>query len=284
MVLPGLSGTASEAGVMTEASLLSRIRGKLRRLLRGPAVRAESEAELAAASMKYWNEGDKAGIDLGDYSHWKGTGPWQDHQKWLALGRVHFEMYERLCLYTGVRRPLESAIEWGCGGGANAIHFVDEVKRFCGVEIARASLDECGRVLAEAGYKGFEPVLIAADTPESALQQAAGPFDLFLSTYVFELIPGRAYGERIARVAFDLLKPGGLALIQIRYDDGSNRSNQKTENYFDNACRFTSYRVEDFWVRMQAIGFQPLYVRLVPKLIPGFSGDLYAYFAMVKPA
>jgi SAM-dependent methyltransferase len=263
--------------------LIGRVRAKLRRMLLGTEARVQSEADLAAASMKYWNDGDKAGIDLGDYSHWKGAGPWQDHEKWLALGRVHFEMYEKLCLHAGVRRPLGSAIEWGCGGGANAIHFVGEVRRFCGVEIAQASLDECGRVLAEAGFRGFEPALITADAPELALQLATGPFDLFLSTYVFELIPGRAYGERIAKVAFDLLKPGGLALIQIRYDDGSNRSNQKTDNYFDNACRFTSYRVEDFWLRMEAIGFKPLYVQLVPKLVPGFSGDLYAYFAMVKP-
>lgn len=269
---------------MTDRSLVARVYGRLRRLLSGPAVPTESEAELVAASMKYWNEGDKAGIDLGDYSHWKGSGPWQNHDKWLALGRFHFEMYERMCRYAAVPRPLESVLEWGCGGGANAIHFVGEVKRYCGVEIARASLDECGRVLGEAGFQGFQPVLISADTPESALQRAPGPFDLFLCTYVFELIPGRAYGERIARTAFDLLKPGGLALVQIRYDDGSIRSNQKTADYFGNACRFTSYRVEDFWVRMQAIGFQPLYVELFPKQIPGLSGDLYAYFAMVKPA
>jgi hypothetical protein len=247
------------------------------------AGRGQSEAELTQATVRYWNEGDKAGVDLKDYSHWAGAGPWQDREKWLALGRVHFDMYEQLCLFTGTRRPIGSAVEWGSGGGANAIHFVQEVQTFCGIEIARASLDECGRVLAEAGFQGFQPVLISAENPEQALALAPGPFDLFLSTYVFELLPGRSYGERILRIAWQMLGPGGLALIQIRYDDGTPRSSQKNLDYFRNASRFTSYRVEEFWVLAQKLGFQPKYVTLVPQKVPGFSGDLYAYFAMSKP-
>lgn len=245
--------------------------------------RGQSEAELVRATTRYWNEGDKAGIDLGDYSHWLGRGPWQDREKWLALGRVHFEMYEQLCQVTNTTRPLRNCVEWGCGGGANAIHFINEVQAFCGIEIADASLKECGRVLEEAGFTGFQPVLIPAETPERAAELAPGPFDFFLSAYVFELLPSKAYGERVARVAWQLLKPGGLALIQIRYDDGSPRSTQKNIDYFRHASRFTSYRVEEFWTMMEAIGFQPVYVRLVPRQVPGYSGDRYAYFMMRKP-
>jgi len=245
--------------------------------------RGQSEDEIARVTMRYWNEGDRAGVDLKDYSHWAGAGPWQDREKWLALGRVHFGMYEQLCRVTGTPRPLRNAVEWGCGGGANAIHFIDEVRRFCGIEIAEASLHECGRVLAEAGFTGFEPVLISAEAPEEALGLASGPYDLFLSTYVYELLPGRTYGERITRIAWQLLKPGGLALIQIRYDDGSPRSSQKHADYFRNSTRFTSYRVEEFWAVAEQAGFQPLYVTLVPHKTAEFSGDLYAYFALTRP-
>ena len=139
-------------------------------------------------------------------------------------------------------------------------------------------------MLTEAGFDGFQPVLISAEQPEHALEVAAAPFDFFLSTYVFELLPGRGYGERILRIAWQLLKPGGLALIQIRYDDGSPRSTQKNVDYFQYSSRFTSYRIEEFWVLAQSIGFQPIYVTLVPKRTAEYSGDLYAYFAMVRPA
>lgn len=264
-------------------ALAVHLRDRSRLLWLGVRGKGQSEDEIARVTMRYWNEGDKAGVDLKDYSHWAGAGPWKDREKWLALGRVHFEMFEQLCLVTATPRPLQTAVEWGSGGGANAIHFIREVRTYCGIEIAQPSLDECGRVLAEAGFGGFQPVLISAETPEQALERAPGPFDFFLSTYVYELLPGRGYGERVTRVAWDLLKPGGLALIQIRYDDGSPRSSQKTADYFRHSSRFTSYRVEEFWTLAEKVGFRPRYVTLVPRKTSGFSGDLYAYFAMTKP-
>jgi hypothetical protein len=269
----------------------SGVPGVSRRILDGVRLgiarltgRGQSEDELLATSQRYWNEGDIDGIDLKDYSHWEGSGPWQDREKWLALGRVHFEMYKTLCLVTGTNRPPKRMIEWGSGGGANAIHFVKEVDHFCGVEIAQASLDECRRVLREAAYESFEPILISASEPEQVLGLAQGAYDFFLSTYVFELIPSKSYGERVCRIAYELLKPGGLGLIQIRYDDGSERSKQKHADYFRHSSRFTSYRVEEFWILLHEIGFHPQSVFLVPNRVEPFSGDLYAYFSFVKPA
>jgi len=247
------------------------------------AGRGQSEEELVRVSMEYWNKGDRVGVDLKDYSHWQGAGPWRDREQWLKLGRPHFRMYERLCLVTSTKRPLRRAVEWGPGGGANAIHFTDEVDEFCGIEIAQASLDECKRVLSEAGFESFRPVLISAEAPEQALELAGSQYDFFLSTYVFELLPGKRYGERVLSVAYTLLRPGGLAIIQIRYDDGSERSRQKNIDYYRHAARFTSYSIEEFWTLAQRIGFRPEYVTLVPEHIDEYAGDLYAYFALVKP-
>jgi predicted TPR repeat methyltransferase len=193
-------------------------------------------------------------------------------------------MYQKMVRFAGRADPIERVLEWGPGGGVNALQFIDQAPEYWGVEISQASLDECARVLTDAGYGGFRPVLISAEDPERAASMMPNNFDLFLCTYVFELLPGRQYGERVAQVAFDALRAGGMALIQIRYDDGTDRSSQKRGDYFQNACRFTSYRIEDFWNRMESIGFRPLYVQLVTKWVDGFSGDLYAYFSLVKPA
>jgi len=256
-----------------------RLRGAfLRRTGRG-----ESERALIEADQRYWSGGHKDGRPFEDYSHWRGFGPWQDRERWLRLGRVHFEMFERLCLVTGIPRPVRRVVEWGSGGGANAVHFVREAEEFCGIEISEASLGECRRVLEEAGFRGFKPVLIQAESPEQALDLAGGGFDFFICTYVFESLPTRAYGERVLRVALDLLRPGGLALVQIRYDDGTPRSAQQKLDYDRHVYRFTSYRVEDFWKIAAAAGFRPEYVTLVPDWAEGFSGDLYAYFALVRP-
>ena len=158
---------------------------------------------------------------------------------------------------TATSAPARRIVEWGCGGGANAVHFISEAREFCGIEISQASLDECQRVLLEAGFDGFRGVLIDAEKPEEAAQSAGYGFDFFLSTYVFELIPSRKYGERILRVAYQMLRPEGLALIQIRYDDGSERSSQKNLDYFRDCTRFTSYRVEEFWAIPEESGSFP---------------------------
>lgn len=246
--------------------------------------RGQSEEELARVAQDYWNEGDKAGIDLKDYSHWEGAGPWQDRDRWRAIGRAHFEMFEKLCRYACVHRPLGKAIEWGCGGGANAIHFVDDVREFCGVEISQANLDECGRVLARANFHGFRPVLVPSEKPEQVRTLLDTSYDFFLCTYVYELLPGKQYCERITRLAYELLAPAGLALIQIRYDEGSERSRQQRVDYYRHSSRFTSFRIEEFWELAGRIGFRPLYVSLIPKESYEYSGDLYAYFALMKPA
>lgn len=244
--------------------------------------RQQTEEELIRDSAEYWSRGDRAGVDLKDYSHWQGAGPWQDKDRWLQLGRPHVRLYEKLRQVTATA-PAGRIVEWGSGGGANAIHFIQGAREFCGIEISQASLDECRRVLLEADFDSFRAVLIDAEAPEQALQQAGDGYDFFLSAYVFELIPSQAYGERILRIAHQLLRPGGLALVQIRYDDGSERSTQKSRDYFRDSTRFTSYRIEQFWATLENIGFVPEFVWLARNQTDEFSGDLYAYFGMRKP-
>jgi hypothetical protein len=91
------------------SGLASYLADRSRLLWLGLLGRGQTEDEIARVTMRYWNDGDKAGVDLKDYSHWAGSGPWQDREKWLALGRVHFDMYEQLCLVAGTSRPFISS-------------------------------------------------------------------------------------------------------------------------------------------------------------------------------
>jgi len=277
----GVRGVVARAGMRIGKGLADAFARLLPAASRSSG-RQQTEEELIRDSAEYWNRGDRAGVDLKDYSHWQGAGPWHDRERWLQLGRPHVRLYEKLRHVTATATPASRVVEWGCGGGANAIHFIRDTREFCGVEISQASLDECRRVLHEAGFDSFRPVLIDADAPEQALQRAGDGYDLFLSTYVFELIPSQSYGERILRIAHQMLRPGGLALVQIRYDDGSERSSQKDRDYFRNSTRFTSYRIDQFWAILETIGFEPEFVWLARRQTAEFSGDLYAYFGMRK--
>ena len=74
-----------------------------------------------------------------------------------------------------------------------------------------------------AGLNNFRPILVGAKNPEVALAEMPGPCDLFLSTYVFELIPYPEYGVRLLKIARNMLAPAGIAVIQIKYSDAKTR-------------------------------------------------------------
>jgi hypothetical protein len=77
--------------------------------------------------------------------------------------------------------------------------------------------------MAAEGLRNFTEILIDASNPEASLARIKAPCDLFLSTYVFELLPCPEYGLRVLKIAHDLLAPDGMAIVQVKYseaDDG----------------------------------------------------------------
>jgi hypothetical protein len=109
------------------------------------------------------------------------------------------------------------------------------------------------------------------------------PCDFFLCTYVFELLPGKSYGERVLEIAHRSLRSGGAALIQIRYDDGRPITAPKRLDYARNAIFFTSYAIHEFWLCAERAGFRPTAISLVPtrERLP-YVGAPYAYFYLHK--
>jgi len=232
-------------------------------------------------SHAFWN--DEARSDLKTIMHWRGEGPFRDDQFWLDLGRRHLSMLKRAAEWADISFPVEAIVEWGCGGGMNAVHFAREASVYYGVDVNERSLEECVRQV-DAGAQATGsciPVLIEAGEPESAFERIDGPCDLFFSSYVFEVFPSPGYGLRVLRVAHDLLRPGGVALIQVRYHSGARAVSGDRLAYARNWLSNTSYTIEGLWTSSQEIGFEPLYVTLVP-LQPELDESRYAYFALKR--
>jgi SAM-dependent methyltransferase len=236
----------------------------------------QEEGEIARDAHRFWNE---TGQKVEQSSHWRGA--FADDERWLALGREHLRLYEEFALMVGLTRPLKRIVEWGCGGGANAIHFTPIAEQYLGIDVSQASLDECARQLADAGLRGFVPILIDTTEPEQARSLVPAPCDLFLSTYVFELFPTPEYGLRVLNIAHDLLAEGGLAIIQIRYVTGNWKSKPKRFDYRYNFVTMTSYRIDEFWIEAERRGLMPKAVTLVPHQPLVGDGD-YAYFLLQK--
>jgi predicted O-methyltransferase YrrM len=201
---------------------------------------------------------------LQDMSHWRGVGRWVDEQAWRSLGEHNLRIYRRLCALADTQPITQgSMLEWGPGGGANALCFARLFAQMFAVDIAPANLRECGRQLEAVGYDGYVPLPIAATEPESVLH-TVGPrsIDFFLATAVYQHFPSEDYGRRVTEIAAQLLRPGSLALIQTRFDDGSALMRSKIRDYARDFVTFTSYGLETFARISVNAGFEPLHLML----------------------
>ena len=229
------------------------------------------EAEAGA----YWDN-SKEVKSVRDMSHWKGEGRFADEEFWERIGKSHLAMVREMQRMLDSTDKITSMIEWGPGGGANAVKFATEVERIYGVDISRSNLDECQLQLQKINFDGFNKIHFPIDQPEKCFEVIEEKVDLFLSTAVYQHFPSKAYGRNITAIAYRLLNENGLALIQIRYEGGRNIFFTKRRNYRKNFITFTSYPIHEFWSMASEIGFKPLAVRLKPS-------TNYAYFFLYKP-
>lgn len=234
---------------------------------------------LLRDNQRYWE--DRSNTSFESFSHWRGQGPFVSDEVWLGLGRAHLDLFEKAATWAGLRRPMERIVEWGSGGGMNAVLFVPHTSQYYGVDISADSLQECAKQVTNANAGVFIPIHIDAANPGAACLQISGPIDLFLCTYVFELIPSPEYGLKLMEIAYELLRPGGIALVQIRYHRGCIDPLSKRRNYARNMVFMTSYALEEFWTACETIGFAPGFIKLLPKQ-PELNASRYAYYAMVK--
>lgn len=257
--------------------------GRLVRLIhkladRVDRLRWESPQGLAGRSQQYWNDPSRPG----HYFHQRGDGPFANDSIWLQLGHTHRLLYERAAEWTVLPSTLDRIIEWGCGGGMNAVQFAPITREYCGIDINPGVLEECKRQLAESGFQEFVPILIEAGRPETAKTLSPGPCELFLCTYVFEVFPTPEYGLKVLEVAFDMLQPGGIALVHVRYNTGKWHERSPRRNYDENVIHMTTYAIDELWSAVEQIGFRPLFVHLIPDQ-PELRETRYAYYAIQKP-
>ena len=238
----------------------------------------QSEDKIIEQSAFFWNTTD--GSRFRSHSHWLGDDGLST-EVWLELGKEHRCLFETFSKLTNLETPLQRVVEWGCGGGANAIHFAKLAVQFIGVDVSEDSLRQCEKVLKDAGINNFLPVHVNLAKPEEAIELIRDPCDFFLCTYVFELLPSQAYGKRLLDIAFKLLSPGGFAMIQIKYSTTEARTKSRMWGYKYNVANMTTFPIDCFWEQSKEAGFEPLAITLLPR--QELVGDeRYAYFFLSR--
>jgi len=198
----------------------------------------------------YWNLSFHDGR-VRDQSHWCGERRWNE-RRWIEYGNFHFNLlseYIRTWAGPDYLQSLRSgtALEWGCGGGANVRVLCHHFAHVYGVDISRPTLAECERQITRFGFQNFKTVLLRSEDPEALLKRREEEsIDCVLSVAVFQHFPSKAYSQRVLHVIERLMKKGACALIQVRYFDGSEKLRQKYDDYAKNVIHMTSFTFEEF--------------------------------------
>jgi hypothetical protein len=186
-----------------------------------------------------------------DQSHWAGSAR-GSRQRWLEYGEFNFglvlrffEQFAPLSLVGGFASM--TALDWGCGGGANMSALCRYFRRVVGVDISQPSLDECTRQLNRGGLSNFGTVLVDATQARLVLDEVGrDAVDLFFSVAVFQHFPSKAYTKEVLGAAAGLMRTGSHGLVQVRYFDGSEKLRQKEEDYAKNVIYMTSFTTVEF--------------------------------------
>ena len=268
--------------IPARGTLAGRHRRKLKVYWRSLTGYRESEAELAEAANRFWNDHTSAAAaPRAEQSHWRGAGCFADDGLWLRLGREHLDLLQAALHRHGLPVQADRVVEWGCGGGMNAVHFARGASAYYGVDIARASLEECGRQLAREGMAGYAPVLVDARSPQDAVRAVGEPCDLFVCTYVFELLPSEAHALALLDIAYAMLRPGGVALLQVRIRAVGLGSRSRPWDYAANMAHNVTFTRQGFSAACTARGFRVLEVLDKPA-VPELHEKGYAYFVLQR--
>jgi len=257
----------------TDRSPARRVRDALDR--RGPR---QSRERVAAEASDYWT----AERDL----HWRSNSHFRDAPafadggaSWSGLGRDHVALVAGAARAAGWRTRAPVVVDWGCGGGAVAAALAPTAGEMVLVDLSDETLAEATERVRESCDTPVRAVRTTVDATAPAVAEV-GACDLFVCFHVLELVPTEAHGLAVLDAAAALLRPGGLAVVQFRYDDGAPASRSRRRGYRRDLANMTTYTVPAFWGHAAAAGLEPRAVTLVPR---SDLDERYAYLSATAP-
>ena len=214
---------------------------------------------------------------------WESNSHWRDALGDVAfreVGDEHVAIFDRFAKALGVEVDGGTVLEWGCGGGANAVAFAPRADKFIGADISEESLAECERQVRAACTTPIETRRIDLENPERAVADLDATCSAFLCLYVVEVTTGAAEVRRILNVAKRVLAPGGIALVQVKYHTDDPRTRGRlAARYERNLSLTTTFSIDEFWELADGCGLDPKLVTLVPE---NRLDVRYAYYALTR--
>lgn len=203
-------------------------------------TRFKTTSQSLSEAHDFWNGDTKK---RNDQAHYLGCGRW-DEGKWSRHGRYYFRLYkEFLKEFSHIDPgPSKRMLDWGCGGGANAVSFSKSFEHVTGVDISMESIRICGDACYEKVKRDFfRPFLIPVDfiPKDIELLSSEDLYDFVLCTQVIQHMPSADYVGAVMSVWSSLCRKGANAVVQFRTHYNSRRIQRSSKiSYTENVAHW----------------------------------------------
>jgi SAM-dependent methyltransferase len=256
--------------------LPSRVMWHLRRLRARYLPDAVSLARTRREAAKYW----AAQQD----STWRADSHWRSglgEDAWREVGDDHLDIYRLFARALRISTGPGVVLDWGCGGGANAVAFAPFATKYIAADISSQTTAECSAQVRAVCDTPIESRHIDLSQPHAAAAGLEERCDTFLCFYVLEATAGPTDALAILRIAESVLKVGGMAVVQVKYHTADPLTRgRRRRSYHRLMAQTTTFAIDEFWLRVQELGLVARLIHLVPR---NRLDERYAYFALTKP-
>lgn len=261
----------------TDLRIADRVVWRMRRLAARYLPDTASYARTRRQAAEYWGV-EQGGTWHAD-SHWRlGLG----EETWHQVGQEHLAIYRLFARALEVSNGPGVVLDWGCGGGANAVAFAPLATKYIVADLSTQTTAECLTQVRAVCDTPIEARHIDLDAPHTAAAGLESQCDTFLCFYVLEATAGPAEALSILQIAESVLKVGGMAFVQVKYHTADPLSRgRRRRSYHSLSGLTTTFAIDEFWLRAQELGLAPRLIHLVPQ---NRLDSRYAYFALTKPS
>jgi cyclopropane fatty-acyl-phospholipid synthase-like methyltransferase len=195
-------------------------------------------------SREFWHSADPSLAHV--------LGP-MDREAFDSTGQTTRARVVDLLNRSGGKLPVGTIVEWGCGGGANAVALAQDCERYIAIDAVESRREAIGATCPDAEF-----IAIDIAEPEQA-EAATASADLFVSSWCFNHFDTVDYGRRVLRVASNMMAHGGALLVHAGIsDDKTAGDGAEYVRRWSRACAWTTRGWLD---DIKAAGFQPLRIQ-----------------------
>jgi ubiquinone/menaquinone biosynthesis C-methylase UbiE len=228
-------------------------------------------SEIERDAYSFWNEQSQS---IRHLSHIYLADKSQDNHDLDSFSSLNAQVFDNFAQSLSKDCTKLVALEWGCGGGANAVELCKKFKKIFLVDISEQSIAACKERLESAGVSNFEFIHLSTLRDFEKLKNIR--VDAIFSTAVFQHFPSKEYAREVLLEMSKILSSKGFIMIQVRQVIEAELPKEKVMQYAKEAIVAITFSGDEFCGYLAHAGFLKKYTSEL------YQSD-YLYCFAIKP-